>query len=74
MKTYLNERVGYTTFEINPDLKIEWHGGSDFYAYRKVNSEWNEWDVFSIMHVDNLKDAKEFVASWALDNVEEYIL
>jgi len=63
----------YTTFEVNDNLKIEWHGGSTFNVFREIDSEWHEWDVFSIMHIDNLADAKEFVSNWALDITEDYL-
>ena len=67
-----------TYFELTESLQVRWHGGKTFNIYKRIYSEWAEWDVFSNMNVNDLEDATEAVESWYIDLVacgehEEYL-
>ena len=59
----------YTVFELNNNLQVRWYGGATFNVFRQSERGWQDWDVFSVMHIDNVKDATEFVESWYNDLV-----
>jgi len=68
----------YTTFEVNDNLKIEWHGGKTFNVYTRtatVSDGWFEVEAFTNNHVKTLDDAKaavmDWVDDWALQPLEE---